>query len=160
MKRLVHIQAALIVLQVVSIFFLFWYGIKFYSYCNLLNYADEFEVKTLIIDDLSTTSGKSSYSASAIGYIDREKKYLLLGSYSYNNENDFVKESIGDTILVWSAKGHINVKLRKPNEKKFDKNKYQKENRNTIIFVFIPIFLVWIFERMVTKKIKRFNQKN
>ncbi|MEC3908215.1 hypothetical protein VOI54_14385 [Tamlana sp. 2201CG12-4] len=153
-KNLIRVQVVLITLQVISIFFLFWYGGKFYSYHNLLEYADRMESKEMVIDSFSTRSRNAGYSATAHGYINQEKKSLSLGIIPRHQEKG-IGVSLGDTLLVWSAKGISGVKIRKSDEKEFNKKKYERSNRNTIIFVFIPIFIIWVFERIVTKKIKQ-----
>ncbi|EGV43667.2 hypothetical protein BZARG_2754 [Bizionia argentinensis JUB59] len=152
MKKLVRIQVALILLQIASGFLLFWYGITFYSNYNILKIENRFTPNILIIDSLKTTSASSSESQSgyALGYINNEEKiYLQKRNTKKRNE------SIGDTILVWSIEGIRSVKKRKPNEKTFNRKKYYTSNRNIILFVFLPIIIVWFYERIITKKIKK-----
>ncbi|EGV43087.1 hypothetical protein BZARG_3077 [Bizionia argentinensis JUB59] len=159
-KKLVRIQVVMIIFQVVSVLFMFWYGIKFYAYQKLLRYADRLEPKILVIDTIKTFTKKSGYTAFAHGYINGEDKSLSLDFYKRNDEDSYIKESIGDTLLVWSATGIRSVEHRKLKEKSFNKKKYKKVNRNSILFVFLPIILVWVSERIVTKKIKQLKKEN
>ena len=63
--------------------------------------------------------------------------------------------STGDTIPVWSPKGSPGVYLRSPGEANFYSEKFERENELIIYFVFIPIVIVWISERLISRKIRK-----
>ena len=153
MKKKFYIKAILIVLQIISIWLIFWYGIRFYSNYNLLQIADKLEPNVLIVDSFITTSANSSNSQDgfAIGYINNEKKYYLLNRNVRERKNIIV----GDTLLVWSAENKTGVKLRSPGEREFNKKKYIKQNKNFIIYVFFPIIIFWILKIYIIRKINK-----
>lgn len=129
---------------------IFTRSILVWEYINnqLLGYSDSFTPEIFIVKGFKSYLNKTApASTSLISYIKNEEKELYIGRY-----NRYKK---GDTLLVWSALGHSLVKKRFINEKKFNKKKYQKHNRNIILFIFIPIILIWITERFVTRKIKK-----
>jgi hypothetical protein len=151
-KKLIHIQVVLILLLLASIFVLFWHGGNFYNNRLILKNADNFKPKILVINEFSSSDGKTlnTIKFSARGIIENEKKVLSLGytvdSYRYH---------IGDSLYVWSRRNGRVLILRKKNETQFNKQKYKDANKNIILFVFIPIIGIWLSERIVTKKIKQ-----
>ena len=71
LKSLIRIQAPLIVLEILSIAFIFYFGVRFYSNSYVLKRSDLYEAKNLIVDLLKMShSGRTkSDHATAFGEI-------------------------------------------------------------------------------------------
>ena len=156
-KKLIYLQVFLIFLQIASVFILLWHGGNYYNNSVILKHADEFQPRILVINEFSSSSGKTlnTIKFSARGIIENERKVLSLGCTT-----DSFRYHIGDSLYVWSRKNDRVLIRRKKGEKQFNKQKYKEANKNIIIFVFIPIIIIWLSERIVTKKIKQLKKDN
>lgn len=153
MKNLIKIQVCLIVAEIFSLIAVFLFGVLFYSNYNTLKKAESYRSEYMVV--VGFVSGNNYQmkpsNHTAYGYIKNEKKFILVKADSGVQKKD--------TVLVWSATGHEVTHLRLPHEKKFDKKKYFTQNLLITVFVFIPIIILWISERLVTKKIRKIKSK-
>ena len=154
LKKTINIQAILIVLQVFSMIALFMCIPWFYTNWNVLKKSDFYSPNSFVIESFDNSSANETPTngAFANGKINNTKKHCLINT-------DRTKEGIGDTLLVWSITGKASTILRLPHETKFNKWKYEKINLLIIFFVFIPTIIIWISERILTKRIKKLKRK-
>ena len=150
LKSLIRIQAPLIILEVLSVCLIFYFGTRFYSNSNVLKISHSYEAKNLMVDSLKMLSKrgmKSSYSE-ASGIIDGKNKGYIVDIRE-------MKVSIGDTIPVWSAREKHATFLRSPSETKFYSEKFERENNLILYLLFIPTIIVWVSERLISRKIRK-----
>ena len=150
LKSLIRIQVPLIILEFLSVSLIFYFGFYFYRNYNVLKISDSYEAKNLIVDSLKMSSrrGKKSIYSDAFGVIDGKSKGYIVDTRE-------MKVSVGDTIPVWSASEKHATFLRSPPETKFYSEKFKRENNLILYLLFIPTIIVWVSERLISRKIRK-----
>jgi len=137
LKKILNLN---VVLFLFTLFILPWYGLLFNKNRKVLFHKNDYKAQQLIVKDtyyISTGNTGRPVGKVLHGFINQKKKRLDVS----RNSNI----SIGDTVLVWSNDLREIVIKRFPSETHSDFVKlYQKKQRNTIIFVFVPYVLLWL----------------
>lgn len=147
-KKLIYLKLFLnVILVLFTLSFIWWYGLVFYNNYKILSKKEQYKSQKFIITDAEYTS--TGNSGSPIGV-------RLFGNINNNRiffgaDPDYIFK-IGDTVYVWYD-GIKNTRERYPNETHTDfVERYEKEQKKIIIYVFTPYILLWLIVILIRIK--------